>query len=94
MSNIGFLTMCKKMYNIRRNEQLEKLKDKFYDHYYTNSAKNHLNRILETYHRKKQESYDNSLKSIKNIGLYEPCADNINYLKHMRWVSMKPRNNT
>lgn len=77
--------------NHTRNEQIEKLKDELYECYYTNAAKNHLNVILETYNRQTQSSFEKSLNNVKSIGLYEPCADSINYLKHMRWVSMKAR---
>lgn len=74
--------------DVKRTEKIEKLNDAFYDKHYTNSAKNHLNKVLEMYNRETQESFEKSLDSVKNIGLYKPCADNINYLKHMRWVSM------
>lgn len=77
----------KEKFDAKRNEETEKLKDDFYDQYYTDCAKKHLNRILVTYNRESQESYNSSLDSIKNIGLFNPCADSINYLKTMRWVS-------
>lgn len=77
--------------SINRIEQIEKLKDKYYDKYYTDCAKKHLNNILKTYNRKTQYSFEKSLTAVKNIGLYDPCADNINYLRNMRWVSIKPR---
>ncbi len=73
------------------NEHAEEIEDDFYDHYYTNCARIHLNRILTTYNRDPQDSFEKSLNSVKNIGLYEPYADNLNYLKHMRWVSKRPK---
>jgi hypothetical protein len=90
MSIRRFISSITDAYNVKRNEQIEKFKDQYYDHYYTDCAKNHLNKILETYNRKTQHSFDKSLKSVKRIGLYEPCADNIKYLKNMRWISTKP----
>lgn len=75
----------------KRHEEIEKLKDKYFEIYYTNSAKNHLNCILESYDRPTQNTYQSSLDYIKAIGLYEPCSDNVNYLKHMRWASLKYR---
>lgn len=85
----NFLIHLKKQRDNRRNEQIEQLKDDLYDHYYTKFARNHLNKILQSYHRQPQKSYQSSLDSIQDIGLFNPCADNINYLKHMRWVSVK-----
>jgi len=85
------LEALKRHRDIKRNEQIEKLKDKYYDSYYTNNAKNHLNKILESYNRPSQNTYESSLEYIKNIGLYEPCSDNIKYLKNMRWASLKYR---
>jgi inhibitor of KinA sporulation pathway (predicted exonuclease) len=79
----------KKQKDAKLTEEMEKLKDDFHEQYYTNRAKTHLNRILETYNRQSQQTYHTSLNSIKNLGLFNPCADNINYLKHMRWVSVK-----
>lgn len=87
----SFLLPLRQRKDTRRTEQLEKLKDDFHEHYYTECAKKHINRILDTYNRERQESFQTSLESIKNLGLFNPCADNIKYLKHMRWVSMKSR---
>jgi GH15 family glucan-1,4-alpha-glucosidase len=85
----NFLLYLKKQKDNRRNEKIEKLKDDLYDHYYTKYARNHLNRILQSYNRQPQNTYQSSLDSIQNIGLFNPCSDNIKYLKHMRWVSVK-----
>lgn len=89
MTSCGWFSMIKKKKDMKEIEKVEKQKDEFCDTFYTNSAKKHLNRILETYNRKPHHSFEQSLNSIKNIGLYDPCADNLNYLKHMRWVSMR-----
>lgn len=75
----------------KRQEQIEKLKDQFYDYHYTNCAKNHLNRLLRTYNRRPQLSFEKSLESVQRVGLYVPYADSINYLKNMRWISIKPK---
>lgn len=74
---------------IKRSEKIERLKDEYYDVYYTNCAKIHINKVLESYNRPSHNTYQSSLDSLKNIGLYNPCSDNINYLKHMRWASLK-----
>jgi hypothetical protein len=91
MSILRCLPIFKNTNSVKRNEHIEKLKDEFYDSYYTNCAKNHLNRILKTYNRKSHHSFEKSLNAVKHIGLYQPCSDSINYLKNMRWVSTKPR---
>lgn len=85
----NILRYFKKQKDAKRNEEMEKIKDEIFDEYYTFRATSHLNRILETYNRQSQKTYHSSLDSIKNLGLFNPCADNINYLKHMRWVSVK-----
>lgn len=89
MNTCGLFTSFKNMINKKQIEQIEKLKDEYYYNHYTDSATKHLNRILKTYNRQTHQSFDKSLSSVRNIGLYEPCADNIKYLKHMRWVSIK-----
>lgn len=81
---------CKDL-NTKNNEHIEKCRDTYYEYYYTQCAKNHLNRILKTYNRNTQDTFEKSLASVKNIGLYQPCADNLNYLKNMRYVSMTSR---
>lgn len=89
MNTCGLFSLFKNMNKKKDIEKMEKLRDEYYDNYYTVSATKHLNRVLKTYNRKTHHSFENSLNSIKNIGLFEPCADNLNYLKHMRWVSIK-----
>lgn len=74
-----------------RKAEIEKLKDTFYDEYYKNCAKNYLNKILKTYNREVQHSFEESLDSIKAIGLFEPHADSLSYLKNMRHISMMKR---
>lgn len=91
MSIRGFLLKIKNMINTIKKAKIEKLNDTFYDQYYTNCAKNYLNKILETYNREVQHSFEESLNSIKAIGLFEPHADSLNYLKNMRRVSMMKR---
>lgn len=73
---------------MRELEQLEKFKDAYYDGYYTMLACNHMNHIMTHYNREPQhDSFVDSLKKFKKVGLFEPCADNILYLKRLHHIS-------
>ena len=81
------LSFFKKYRTTLKNEAIEKFKDDYFEEHYTNCARMHLNKILYLYNRETQETYDDSLNYIKELGLFNPYADSINYLKNMRHIS-------
>jgi hypothetical protein len=76
----------------KRDENIEKITDIFFEHYHTIRSRDHLNRILHKYSRNPQCTYKASFEKIRCIGLYHPYADSIKYLKHMRSISTMKKN--
>lgn len=81
------LLRFQKYLELSKHEAIEKLNDKYFEQHYTNCARMHLNKVLNVYNRETQETYDESLDYIKELGLFTPYADSINYLKTMRYIS-------
>jgi molybdopterin converting factor small subunit len=83
----AILLRFNKYRELTKHEAIEKVKDKYFEQHYTNCARMHLNKVLYVYNRETQETYDESLNYIKELGLFTPYADSIKYLKTMRYIS-------
>lgn len=92
MSTMAVVKSCTKwfhqMYEGKRYEKQEKIKDILYDTYYAQYALVHLNNVIMSFGRRPQRSLKRAMSYARSIGILQPYADDIKYMQNMKKVSL------